>query len=178
MIKLLSEAAKVSEDVVKKWLVKQLIWEIYLPTLRRIPRPKFDVSAPNAVHEAPPLLFIPHDKLGHKVFKYVLTVADVASRNNEVEPLTSKNSDELAQAFQRIYKRGLLKWPQMLQVDPGPEFIVTKEMENHKITIWHGHAEIHHDQAIVERYNRILAERLFSTLLKCFCRRACSQLRG
>ena len=33
---------------------------------------------------------------------------------------------------QRIYERGPLKWPQLLQVDPGCEFMgaVTKIMEN------------------------------------------------
>ena len=87
----------------------------------------------------------------------------MASRYKEAERLTSKSSDEVAKAFQKIYKRGPLKWPQMLQVDPGREFMgaVTKEMENHKTFICRGRAEIHRDQAIVERFNRTLAERLF-----------------
>ena len=163
-IKKLSEAAKVPEETAKKWLVMQALWQIYLPASRRIPRPKFDVSTPNAVHQAD-LLFLPHDKMprGRKVYKYALTVADVASRYKEAEPLTSKNSDEVAQAFQKIYKRSHLTWPKMLQVDPGREFMgaVTKEMENHKTYISHGRTEIHRDQAIVERFNRTLAERLF-----------------
>ena len=38
---------------------------------------------------------------------------------------------------------------------------VTKVMENNKTAIHRGRTEIHRDQAIVERFNRTLAERLF-----------------
>ena len=38
---------------------------------------------------------------------------------------------------------------------------VTNEMEKHKMQIRRGRVEIHRDQAIVERFNRTLAERLF-----------------
>jgi len=70
---------------------------------------------------------------------------------------------EVAQAFQKIYKRSPLKWPQMLQVDHGREFMgaVTKEMDKHKRYIRRGRVDIHRDQAVVERFNRTLAERLF-----------------
>ena len=163
-IKKLAVAAKVPEVIAKEWLFKQALWQIYLPAPRYIPRPKFDVPTPNKVHQAD-LLFLPHDKLprGRKVFKYALTVVDVASRFKEAEPLTSKNSDEVALAFKKIYKRSPLKWPELLQVDPGREFMgaVTKEMENHKTYIRRGRVDIHRDQAIVERFNRTLAERLF-----------------
>ena len=163
-IKKLAEAAKVPENVTKQWLYKQAIWQIYLPAPRYVPRPKFDVAAPNSVHQAD-LLFLPHDKppRSRKVYKYALTVVDIASRYKEAEPLTSKDSAEVAKAFQSIYRRGPLTWPQMLQVDPGREFMgaVTKEMEKHKTYIRRGRTEIHRDQAIVERFNRTLAERLF-----------------
>ena len=161
-IKKLTDASKVSENVVKQWLYKQAIWQIYLPVPRYVPRPKFDVATPNSVHQAD-LLFLPHDKLRRKTYKYALTVVDIASRYKEAELLTSKDSNEVARAFQAIYKRGPLTWPQMLQVDPGREFMggVTKKMEKHKTYIRRGRTEIHRDQAIVERFNRTLAERLF-----------------
>ena len=161
-IKKLAVAAKVPEVVAKEWLFKQALWQIYLPAPRYIPRPKFDVPTPNKVHQAD-LLFLPHDKVGRSTYKYALTVVDVASRFKEAQPLTSKDSTEVAKAFKTIYTRGPLKWPQILQVDPGREFMgaVTKEMENHKTSIRRGHPEIHRDQAIVERFNRTLAERLF-----------------
>ena len=152
------------ENVSKQWLYKQALWQIYLPAPRHVPRPKFDVATLNSVHQAD-LLFLPHDKLprGKNFYKYALTAVDIASRYKEAEPLTSKNSDEVAKAFQLIYKRGPLTWPNMLQVDPGREFMgaVTKEMEKRKTYIRRGRTEIHRDQGIVERFNRTLAERLF-----------------
>jgi len=163
-IKKSAEAAKVPEDAAKMWLIRQALRQIYLPAPHYVPRPKFDVTAPNSVHQAD-LLFLPHDKLprGRKVYKYALTVVDIASRYKEAEQLTSKDSAEVAKAFQAIYRRSPLTWPQMLQVDPEREFMgsVTKEMEGHKTYIRRGRTEIHRDQAIVERFNRTLAERLF-----------------
>ena len=92
-----------------------------------------------------------------------MTVVDVASRFKEAEPLTSKDSTEVAKSFEKIYKRGPLKWPQLLQVDPGREFMgtVTKDMKKIITAIRRGRVEIHRDQAIVQRFNRTLAERLF-----------------
>ena len=80
-IKKLAEAAKVPENVSKQWLYKQALWEIYLPAPRHVSRPKFDVATPNSVHQAD--LFLPHDKLprGKKIYKYALTVVDIANRN-------------------------------------------------------------------------------------------------
>ena len=109
-VKKLAAAAKVAEDVAKKWLAKQAFWQIYLPAPRCIPRPKFDVFSPNAVHQAD-LLFLPHDKLPHlkKVYKYALTVVDVASRYKAAEPLTSKESDEVSKAFQKNIRTRTIK---------------------------------------------------------------------
>ena len=117
-IKKLAPAGKVSENVAKHWLFRQALWQMYLSAPKPIPRPKFGVSTPNKVHQAD-LPFMPHDKLprGRKVFRYALTVVDVASRYKEAEPFTWKNSDEVAKAFQTIYKRSPLTWPEMLQVD-------------------------------------------------------------
>ena len=135
-----------------KKLSQQAIWQIYLPTPKNIPRPTFDVNYPNAVHQAD-LLFLPHDQLprGKKIFKYALTVVDIASRFKAAELLTSKDSSEASKVFRKIYK-GPLKWPKILQVDPGREFMgaITKDMENHGVRIRRGNVNVHCDQGIVE----------------------------
>ena len=95
--------------------------------------------------------------------KYALTVVDVASRYKEAEPLTKKESKEVANALERIYSQSPLKWPKLLQVDPGREFmgLVITLLKKHNTKIRQGRKNIHRDQAIVERFNRTLAERLF-----------------
>ena len=122
VIKKLASAAKVTQQQAKDWLKKQAIWQIYLPAQRHIPRPKFDIATPNEVHQAD-LLFMPHDRVGRKTFRHALTVVDVASRYKEAEPLTSTTAAEVADALSRIYRRRPLKWPKLLQVDPGNEFM-------------------------------------------------------
>ena len=123
---------------------------------RYIPRPKFDVPSLNAF-QLGDLLFLSHDKLPHdcKVFKYALTVVDVASCYKEAEPLTSKESAEVAKAFPKTYKRRPLKWPQLLQG------AVAKEMEKNKVPVRRGRVDIHRDPAILERFKCTLAEHLF-----------------
>ena len=163
-IKHLAAAAKVSADVVHSWLKKQAIWQIYLPAppRKRVPRPKFDVATPNEVHQAD-LLYLPHDRIAKRMYKYALTVVDVASRFKEAEPLTSKTAVEVAEALSRIYRRSPLKWPKLLQVDPGKEFMgaVSQLLAKHGVSVRRGRVDVHRDQGIVERFNRTLAERLF-----------------
>ena len=164
-MKKLAQEAGVSEDVAKLWLIKQTIWQIYLPAPKHIPRPTFDAESPNAVYQAD-LLFLPHDRLprGKEVYKYALTVVDVVSRLKAAEPLTSKDSSEVSKAFQTIYKRGPLEWPKVLQVDPGRELMgdITREMAKHDLRIRRRNVNVHRDQGIVKPFNRTLGERLFT----------------
>ena len=160
-IKKLASAAQMTEQQAKDWLKKQAIWQIYLPAPRHIPRPKFDVAVPNEVHQAD-LHFLPHDRIRQKTFRYALTAVDVASRYKEAEPLTSKTAAEVADGLARIYKRSPLRWPKLLQVDPGREFMgsVSQLPAKHSVQVRRGRVDIHGDQGIMEGFNRALAERL------------------
>ena len=163
-VKKLAAAAGVSTKVALDWLKKQAIRQIYLPPPKHIPRFIFYVTMPNKVHQAD-LLFLPHDRpgRGRKLYKYALTIVDVATRYKEAEPLATKEAKEVSDAIEHIYKRGPLTWPKLLQVDPGREFmgVVNTLLAKHKTKIRRGRVNIHRDQAIVERFNRTLAERLF-----------------
>ena len=58
-IKKLADAAKVPDAIAKQWLYKQAIWQIYLPALRYVPRPKFDVATPNTRSTRQTFFFYP-----------------------------------------------------------------------------------------------------------------------
>ena len=77
--------------------------------------------------------------------------------------MTSPNSKEVTQAFQWIYENTSLTYPKTLIIDYGKEFYedTIKLMEKHVI-IQHGDPSQHRSQGIVERFNRRLADRLFS----------------
>ena len=161
-IEKLSRAAGVSEQDAKEWLAKQALWQIYLPFPEYIPRPRWKVSKPNQVHQAD-LLFLPHDTIWGKVYRYALVVIDVASRYKDAEALKTKDSGEISKCFVKIYSQRL-SWPGVLMVDPGREFMgsVTTLMEKHRVSIQRGQAGNHRSQAFVERANKTLSERLFS----------------
>ena len=158
----LASAVNVGEVEARDWLERQALWQIYLPPPKYLPRPHWSVDRPNEIHQAD-LLFLPHDRVRRKTFRYALVVIDVASRYKDAEALTSKESHEVAKAFEKIYSRKL-NWPKTLIVDPGKEFMgnVTKLMERHNVKIQRSEAGNHRAQAFVERANRTLGERLFS----------------
>lgn len=158
----LAKAANVSESEAKYWLERQALWQIYLPPPKYVPRPHWVVDKPNEIHQAD-LLFLPHDKVGRKTYRYALVVIDVATRYKDAEALTSKESQEVAKALEKIYSRKL-KFPKTLIVDPGKEFMgsVTQLLERHNVKIQRSEAGNHRAQAFVERANRTLGERLFS----------------
>ena len=69
--------------------------------------------------------------------KYALTIVVVTCRYKEAEPLVSKDTNEIANALSRVYRRSVLRWPKTLQVDPGREFIggVNKRLFKHDVKI-------------------------------------------
>ena len=78
--------------------------------------------------------------------------------------MTSKYAKEVAQAFQWVYENTPLTYPKTLIVDDGKEFYrdTTNLMEKHDVIIQHGDPSQHRSQGIVERFNKTLADRLFT----------------
>ena len=163
--KLAKELGSTKEEA-EKWLLKQPLYQIYLPAPKYIPRPNASMSLfakPNDIHQSD-LLSLPHDKFKKKTYKYTLNIVDVVSRYKGSYQLTSKYAKEVAQAFQWIFKNTPLNYSKTLIVDDGKEFYrdMTKLMEKHDVIIQCGDPHQHHSQGIVERFNRTLADRLFT----------------
>ena len=165
-IQKLPRASGSTIEEAEKWLLKQPLYQIYLPTPKYVPRLNASMSLfakPNDIHQSD-LLSLPHDKLKKKTYKYALNIVDVASRYKGSYQLTTKKSKEVAQALQWIYENTPLTYPKTLIVDNGKEFYgdMTKLMEKHDVIIQRADPRQHRLQGIVERFNRTLADRLFS----------------
>ena len=165
-IKRLAKASGSTKEEAERWLQKQPLYQIYLPPPKYVPRPNASLSLyakPNDIHQAD-ILYLPHDKFKKKTYKYALNIVDVASRYKGSYQLTTKNSKEVSQAFQWIYENTPLTYPKMLIIDEGSEFRgdTTKLMDKHDVIIQRSDPSQHHSQGIVERFNRTLADRLFT----------------
>ena len=165
-IQRLAKASDSTKGQAERWLLKQPLYQIYLPAPKYIPRPNASLSLyakSNDIHQAD-ILYLPHDKFKRKTYKYALNIVDVASRYKGSYQLTTKNAKEVAQAFQWIYENTPLTYPKTLIVDDGKEFYgdTTNLMEKHDVIIQRGGPSQHRSQGIVERFNRTLADRLFS----------------
>ena len=133
-------------------MTKQAIWQIYLPCPKYIPRPTTAnalLQKPNYIHQAD-LLFLPHDTIRKKVYKYALTISDEASKS--------------VARLKKNYKRSPLTWPKILKVDPGIVVMASVNvlMSKKGVTVQRGEVGNQRAQGIVERLNKTLAERLFS----------------
>lgn len=92
--------------------------------------PKFIIEGPNISQQAD-LLFLPNDD----GFKYALVVTDLYNSKTDSEPLKNKESTAIKNGFETIYKRGILKMPQVITTDSGSEFkgVVKQYFKNNKV---------------------------------------------
>jgi hypothetical protein len=134
---------------VKKWLDRQAMYQIFRPSPKHIPYASYSkITKPNTVHQCD-LIEIPYDEdvdtnllddgSGPPIYYYVLLVIDCATRYKDFIFLTSKSSEEVAEAFKSIYNNPdkPLNWPRKLQCDKGTEFMgyVTLLMDEHGVKI-------------------------------------------
>ena len=75
-IQKLARASGSTKEKAEKWLLKQPLYQIYLPAPKYVPRPNASMSLfakPNDIHQSD-LLSLPHDKFKNKTYKYALNI--------------------------------------------------------------------------------------------------------
>lgn len=145
----------------KKQLQKQELYNLFKKPPREKPEQMAHFNqtySANVDHQAD-LLFLPNDG----GYKYALVVTDVATRLSDAEPLRNKESKDVVKAIDKIYKRGILKEPQVLTVDSGTEFkgAFLTYLNKNKIGVKVAKPNRHRQVAMVERTNHYLAKGLF-----------------
>jgi len=127
---------------------------------------------PNTVHQCD-LIEISYDEDvdtnlldDDPIYYYVLLVIDCATTYKDFIFLTSKSSEEVAEAFKSIYDNPdkPLNWPRKLQCDKGTEFMgyVTLLMNEHNVEIQKIIARFRHTSlAMVDRYAGLFELRVF-----------------
>ena len=162
-IKKLKELSKAKPKVVKQWLSKQALLQVYLPPPKCVDRPHYEVTIPNEMHQFD-LLYMPSDTLYGNKYKYILSGIDVACRYKVARPLRIKQAKDVADKIADIYKVGPLTYPKIFQCDNGSEFKaeVTKMLEKHEFRIQRAMTKYKRTHtAFVEALNKILIENLF-----------------
>lgn len=107
------------------------------------------------------LLMLPETSKG---YKYLLVVTDIVTREFDIEPLKSKESNEVLAAMKRMYKRPYLKKPSgFVKTDQGSEFkhVFHKWLYNQGIIHSQAQPNRHSQMSMVESLNKQLG-RLFN----------------
>lgn len=95
-------------------------------------------------------------------FKYLLTIVDNVDRSIDAEPLRSKDSTAIKNAFNKIFARDYIKPTfKILQTDPGSEFknaVIRRYFEEKNISMRYGRTGRSNQQAIIEHYNGIIGK--------------------
>ena len=104
------------------------------------------------------LLFLPMDNK----YNYALVVVDIHSRKCDAEPITTKSTETVVKAFQKIYKRKILKLPTSITFDSGSEFKgETKAyFKNQDIKVRYAETNRHRQISMAEAKNKIIGSTL------------------
>ena len=152
---------------VKEWITAQQVGAYLQEKPPPVVYARFTEQRPNYIHQAD-VLFLPHDKQGNTIYKYALTLVDVASRYKAARPLADKTAAAVASALADIYeeKGTPLQWPHTMMVDAGGEFKAETQrmLDKHGVTVRRADKGHHRSQAFVESFNKVLGQRLFRAM--------------
>lgn len=149
---------------VKNWLIGQDTYTLFKPTRRKFQRNSYVVNNINDLWQSD-LVDLQKLSKHNDQIKYLLTTIDVFSKKAYVQPLKSKNSTAIIEAYKNIFANSGCK-PQNLETDKGSEFIAKDVQEFFKKNNINHFTTKNPDvkAAVVERFNRTLKTRMWRYL--------------
>ena len=110
------------------------------------------------------IIYMPKDQ----GYKYLLTCIELKSKTADVEPLKTKNAEELHKAFVKIWNRNIINPNiQQLYTDKGKEFenkLIQDFFKSHGIMIKYSLTNRHSQQGMIERFNYVIKKVLWSKM--------------
>ncbi|XP_054283126.1 uncharacterized protein LOC129000373 [Macrosteles quadrilineatus] len=156
---------RTKRQTVLDWLRTQDTYTLHRPVRKRFARNRYVVFGPDELWQADL-----NDMRGLSSFNdgvnYLLTVIDVFSKRLYVIALKTKSGKEVADAFEKIFKKPSVTVPRCLQTDKGTEFTGVKVKQLFRkydvryVTTQNPDVKA----AVVERVNRTLKSRMWRYL--------------
>jgi transposase InsO family protein len=149
------------EQPTEEKMIKKLAVRIITPPKKDegANQPHIYVYGKNQVHQMD-LLQLPNDKN----YQYLLVVIDIGSRKIDAHELKQKTASSVKNALIKIYERGILKKPKVIEVDAGSEFkgvFKSYVLNDLKVKLKVAKAGRHSQVSIVERANLTLGKHIF-----------------
>ena len=138
---LLAAAARVSEDAAKGWLKGQAIWQIYLPPSKVHSTSKIwrDVRC-RTKSTRPTCSSCPKTGLAARRTNMRSPSLTQPLAIKRQSPWPRRRPKRVPAALEKISRRSSLRWPKLLQVDPGREFMgaVNQMLAKHGVQVRRG----------------------------------------
>ena len=150
--------SNLSQETVKKWLLKQNVYTLHKPIKHKFRTRRVLVSKIDDQWQAD-LADMQKYSTKNKNMNYILTVIDVFSKYAWAKPIKKKTGEEIAKAFESIFKERV---PDKLQTDKGLEFINKHTQKLFKAKGIHWFTTENETKAqVVERFNRTLKSKMY-----------------
>lgn len=164
----LIKAAKLKKNkrnTVKEWLSTQDTYTLHKPIKRKFKKRKVFVPGMNHLWQMDLIDIIALDRYNDN-YKYILTIIDCFSRFAYAIPLKNKTGQSITNAVSSIIDEGLNQ-PTYIQTDKGGEFLnATFQKFLKQRHIIHYSVESENKACIVERFNRILKDKMWKYFTK------------
>jgi hypothetical protein len=100
-----------------------------------------------------------YDRYAYKNYKYILVCIDVYSRYVQCRPMTTRAMDTIITNFKDIMDT--MGWPKNINCDNEFNKTVFNQLtNNHNVRVWYSEPDEINKNAIVERFNRTIAEKI------------------